>query len=104
MIQSDNILEGKNCFISGATGGLGKFIASELILNQCNLFLTSTNKTKLKKSKRIESDEEDGEEDAENGTYSRLAPTIPASWSAIPHTSSPRTMNRSPVSSLIAST
>jgi len=52
MIQSDNILEGKNCFISGATGGLGKIIASELILNQCNLFLTSTNKTKLKKLKK----------------------------------------------------
>ena len=49
MIQSDDILKGKNCFISGATGGLGQFIASELILNQCNLFLTSTNKTKLKK-------------------------------------------------------
>ena len=49
MIQSDDILKGKNCFISGATGGLGQFIASELVLNQCNLFLTSTNKTKLKK-------------------------------------------------------
>jgi 3-oxoacyl-[acyl-carrier protein] reductase len=52
MTQSDNILKGKNCFISGATGGLGKSIASELILNQCNLFLTSTNKTKLKELKK----------------------------------------------------
>ena len=46
---SSSIIKGKNCFISGATGGLGKSIATELVLNQCNLFLTSTNKTKLKK-------------------------------------------------------
>tara|TARA_B100001750_G_C15506718_1_gene600875 strand:+ start:1802 stop:2533 length:732 start_codon:yes stop_codon:yes gene_type:complete len=52
MIDTDNILKGKNCFISGATGGLGKAIVSELVLNQCNLFLTSTNKTKLKKLKK----------------------------------------------------
>ena len=52
MIDTDNILKGKNCFISGATGGLGKSIATELVLNQCNLFLTSTKKTKLKKLKK----------------------------------------------------
>ena len=52
MIDTDNILKGKNCFISGATGGLGKAIVSELVLNQCNLFLTSTNKIKLKKLKK----------------------------------------------------
>ena len=44
---SSSIIKGKNCFISGATGGLGKSIATELVLNQCNLFLTSTNKTNL---------------------------------------------------------
>ena len=49
---SSSIIKGKNCFISGATGGLGKSIATELVLNQCNLFLTSTKKTKLKKLKK----------------------------------------------------
>ena len=49
---SSSIIKGKNCFISGATGGLGKSIAAELVLNQCNLFLTSTKKTKLKKLKK----------------------------------------------------
>lgn len=51
MIQSDNILKNKNCFISGATGGLGKLISLELASHECNLFLTSTNKIKLKKLK-----------------------------------------------------
>ena len=51
MIRS-SIIKGINCFISGATGGLGKSIATELVLNQCNLFLTSTKKTKLKKLKK----------------------------------------------------
>ena len=51
MIQKDNILKNKNCFITGATGGLGKSIVFELASNQCNLFLTSTNKIKLNKLK-----------------------------------------------------
>jgi 3-oxoacyl-[acyl-carrier protein] reductase len=51
MIQNKNILKGKNCFISGATGGLGKSLASELALSDCNLFLTSTNKKKLEELK-----------------------------------------------------
>ena len=40
-------LKGKNCFITGATGGLGKEIALELALKGCNLFLTATNDNKL---------------------------------------------------------
>ena len=36
-----NILEKKNCLITGATGGLGKQIAIELAKKNCNLFLTS---------------------------------------------------------------
>ena len=51
MIQNKNILKGKNCFITGATGGLGKSLASQLALSDCNLFLTSTNKKKLEKLK-----------------------------------------------------
>ena len=39
--MNENILEKKNCLITGATGGLGKQIAIELAKNNCNLFLTS---------------------------------------------------------------
>jgi|TARA_B110000438_G_C15782216_1_gene636805 3-oxoacyl-[acyl-carrier protein] reductase len=52
MIHNKNILKGKNCFITGATGGLGKSLASELALTECNLFLTSTNKKKLEELKK----------------------------------------------------
>ncbi len=37
----------KNCFISGATGGLGVSFAKKLANQGCNLFLTSTNNKKL---------------------------------------------------------
>jgi short-subunit dehydrogenase len=40
-------LQGKNCLITGATGGLGKEIARELAKNGCNLFLTGKNNEKL---------------------------------------------------------
>jgi len=42
-----NILENRNCFITGATGGLGRCIAMKMAENKCNLFLTSTNISKL---------------------------------------------------------
>jgi len=45
--------EGKTCFISGATGGLGKEIAKELAIQKCNLFLTGRNEAKLSKLKDI---------------------------------------------------
>ena len=41
------ILQGKNCLITGATGGLGKEIAKEFAKNGCNLFLTGRNNEKL---------------------------------------------------------
>ena len=41
------ILQGKNCLITGATGGLGKEIAKEFAKNGCNLFLTGRNDEKL---------------------------------------------------------
>ena len=41
------ILQGKNCLITGSTGGLGKEIAKEFAKNGCNLFLTAQNKEKL---------------------------------------------------------
>tara|TARA_B100000676_G_scaffold110529_3_gene110455 strand:+ start:724 stop:1473 length:750 start_codon:yes stop_codon:yes gene_type:complete len=49
--MANNILKNKNCLITGATGGIGKEIAKELAAHSCNLFLTSTNKTKLSKLK-----------------------------------------------------
>jgi len=41
------ILQGKNCLITGSTGGLGKEIAKEFAKNGCNLFLTGRNNKKL---------------------------------------------------------
>ena len=43
----NQILKGKNCLITGATGGLGKEIAKEFAKNDCNLFLTGRNNEKL---------------------------------------------------------
>lgn len=42
------ILKNRNCFITGATGGLGRYIALEMAQYKCNLFLTSTSSSKLK--------------------------------------------------------
>ena len=47
--MSENILAQKNCFITGATGGIGKEITKQLAAKKCNLFLTATNENKLKK-------------------------------------------------------
>lgn len=46
-----NNIQTKNCFLTGATGGLGIQIAKQLIKNDYNIFLTSTNKNSLKKLK-----------------------------------------------------
>ena len=40
-------LQGKNCLITGATGGLGREIAREFVKNGCNVFLTGQNNEKL---------------------------------------------------------
>jgi short-subunit dehydrogenase len=47
--MNENILEKKNCLITGATGGLGKQIAIELAKKNCNLFLTGRQNKKLDK-------------------------------------------------------
>ena len=47
--MNKNILEKKNCLITGATGGLGKQIAIELAKKNCNLFLTGRQNKKLEK-------------------------------------------------------
>ena len=36
-----DVLNGKRCFITGATGGLGREIALEMAISGCHLFLTS---------------------------------------------------------------
>lgn len=40
-------LNNKNCFLTGATGGLGEQLAIQLAKKNCNLFLTSSNKQSL---------------------------------------------------------
>jgi len=47
-----NILDGKNCVLTGATGGIGKEIAFELASKNCNLFLIAQNEKKLKTLKQ----------------------------------------------------
>ena len=48
---SNKILKNKNCFLTGATGGIGKCIARKMAESGCNLFLTSSNVEELKKIK-----------------------------------------------------
>ena len=47
--MNENILEKKNCLITGATGGLGRQIAIELAKKNCNIFLTGRQNKKLEK-------------------------------------------------------
>jgi short-subunit dehydrogenase len=47
----NKILNNKNCFLTGATGGLGKCMAMKMAENKCNLFLTSSSTEKLKRLK-----------------------------------------------------
>lgn len=49
--MNKNILYGKNCLVTGATGGIGKEIAESLAKNSCNLFLTGRNNKLLLKIK-----------------------------------------------------
>ena len=54
----NQILRGKNCLITGATGGLGKEIAKEFAKNGSNLFLTGRNNEKLNSLKNeLENDQ-----------------------------------------------
>ena len=43
------LLSGKNCLVTGASGGIGKEIAKLLVENNCNIILTGKTKDKLKK-------------------------------------------------------
>jgi 3-oxoacyl-[acyl-carrier protein] reductase len=52
MVSRYEILENRNCFITGATGGLGRCIAMKMAEKKCNLFLTSTNIIKLENLKK----------------------------------------------------
>ena len=46
------IFRDKNCFITGATGGIGQHIARKMAEEKCNLFLTATNIEKIDRLKR----------------------------------------------------
>ena len=46
-----DILKNKNCFITGATGGIGRRITRKMVESGCNLFLTSSDVEGLKKIK-----------------------------------------------------
>ncbi len=55
-----SILRGKNCFITGATGGIGREIARDLAAKGCNLFLTSRTSSKLNELKtELENDNQE---------------------------------------------
>ena len=41
------IFRNKNCFITGATGGIGRQIALKMADNKCNLFLTGATPSKI---------------------------------------------------------
>jgi len=67
----NQILQGKNCLITGATGGLGKEIAKEFAKNGCNLFLTGRNNEKLSSLKNeLENDVSEIKIDFENADLS----------------------------------
>lgn len=52
--MNTSVLNNKNCFLTGATGGLGEQIAVQLAKRNCNLFLTATNKKNFENlSKKI---------------------------------------------------
>ena len=51
MRKMENIIQGKNCLVTGAAGGIGKEIVKLLAEKGCNLFLTSKNSEKLQKFK-----------------------------------------------------
>lgn len=46
------VLKNKNCFITGATGGIGRCVAIRMAQEGCNLFLTATKINKLKSLKK----------------------------------------------------
>ena len=53
------LLKNKNCFITGATGGIGRELAKILAGKNCNLFLTGRNEKKLNQLKKeLETDNE----------------------------------------------
>jgi short-subunit dehydrogenase len=47
--MSKELLSGKNCLLTGASGGIGKEIARLLVENNCNVILTGKTKDKLVK-------------------------------------------------------
>lgn len=46
------VFKNKNCFITGATGGIGRCVAMRMAQEGCNLFLTATKINKLKSLKK----------------------------------------------------
>lgn len=46
------VLENRNCFLTGATGGLGRCIALQMAGESCNLFLTSRSVRRLRALRR----------------------------------------------------
>ncbi len=46
------VFENKRCFITGATGGIGRHLAMKMAENNCDLLLTSAHITKLKELKK----------------------------------------------------
>ena len=85
----NQILKGKNCLITGATGGLGKEIAKEFAKNDCNLFLTGRNNEKLNELKNeLENSENNikiGFEQADLSNISEIQKLIDKTKNAFPN-------------------
>lgn len=50
--MNKEIINNKNCFVTGASGGIGKEIAIQLAKSGCNVFLTGRNTAKLESLKK----------------------------------------------------
>ena len=71
--MNNSIFEGKNCLVTGATGGLGKAICKQLSERDCNIFLTSKTRSKLVQLKKNLSKHKGIKIEFENGDLTSIS-------------------------------
>jgi|TARA_B100001105_G_scaffold248598_1_gene234545 short-subunit dehydrogenase len=71
--MNNSIFEGKNCLVTGATGGLGKAICKQLSERGCNIFLTSKTRSKLVQLKKNLSKHKGIKIEFENGDLTSIS-------------------------------